>query len=315
MIAWLNPAVIGVLMLFFSSLWMLRDESDKSRPILVAAVIFNLFYGWLLTVLMGHADGLLPWKYDHYLFRIDASLGVPAAPVALAFGGAWRVWLDIVYQLLLPMMIVWLAVHRKRDSGALILAYVAEMIAGPVLYMVLPACGPIYAFGPSWLHPPDVHAEAIRLSGMPNAFPSLHVATAFVLLLFARERTWRALSVAFLAGTAISTLTTGEHYVIDLVAGLSFGCFAAAVGRRNLAQAAAYLAVTAAWSLAIRFGENTLVSHAGVLRVSALLTIAISVRAVWIAWRVDSPVRAIGSIRMPDVSLSSEAASSKAATG
>jgi hypothetical protein len=285
----LNPAVIGLLMLFLSVLWMLRDESDRSRPILVIAVTFNLFYGCLLNVLMGQADGLLPWKYDCQLSRIDTALGVSAASVALAFRGGWSVWLNIVYELLLPMMIVWLAVHRKYDCRALILAYVSEMIVGPMLYMILPACGPVYAFGASWLHPPAVHADAIRLSGMPNAFPSLHAATAFVLLFFARDRKCRAISVAFMAGTALATLTTGEHYVIDLIAGLSFGCFASAMGRHKIAQAAAYLAITVCWSLAIRFAGNVLVSHAGLLQSSALFTLVISIRSVWSEWRATFP--------------------------
>src|ERR1700733_12479754 len=98
MAAMISPGLIGVLVLFVSILWMLWDESDKSRPILAIAALINLFYGWLLSVLMAHADGLLPWKYDYYLLRIDGALGVSAASVALAFRGAWHVWLDVVYQ-------------------------------------------------------------------------------------------------------------------------------------------------------------------------------------------------------------------------
>jgi hypothetical protein len=237
---------------------------------------------------MGHADSLLPMKYDYYLYRMDAALGISAWSIARDFGGAWRVWLNFTYQLLLPMMILWLAVHRKHFRTALVFAYVAEMITGPALYMILPGCGPAYAFGSSWLHPHDVGLEAIRLSGMPNAFPSLHVATAFVLVLLARDRIWRLVAVVFLAGTALSTITTGEHYVIDLVAGFSLGCFAAAAGRREFARAAAYLAVTVCWSLAIRFGADTLILHPLVLQTSALLTLAMSIGAVWKTWQPGS---------------------------
>jgi len=69
---------------------------------------------------------------------------------------------------------------------------------------VLPGCGPIYAFAPQWLNPPQVQADTIRLAAMPNAFPSLHLGTAFVFVFFAPGRFWRAVSLAFLCGTGTS---------------------------------------------------------------------------------------------------------------
>ena len=74
---------------------------------------------------------------------------------------------------------------------------------------------------------------------MPNVFPSFHVATAFVLVLFAPGKVWRGVSLAFLAATALATLSAGEHYAIDLVAGLAFGCFAASVEYRNVRRSSA----------------------------------------------------------------------------
>jgi hypothetical protein len=286
-----HPAVLGLLMLFASVVWMLRDETDRSRPLLVVAVVFNLFYGWLLNVLMGKADGLLPWKFDYYLHSVDAALGIPAATVAVAFCGLWRTVLGIAYELLLPMMILWLAVHRESVGRKLLRAYIAEMIAGPALYMVLPACGPVYAFGASWLHPPSVDPVAVRFSGMPNAFPSLHVGTALLFVLFARKTPYRIISVAFLAATVLATLTTGEHYVIDVVAGLVFGCFAAAVGNGRIGEACGYLAIAICWSIAIRFGVDALVSNPGVLRLWTAATAGIAVRGVLVEWRGAVPLK------------------------
>jgi hypothetical protein len=40
------------LALFLSVLWMLKDERDKTRPMLVFALTLNLFFGFLLTVVM-----------------------------------------------------------------------------------------------------------------------------------------------------------------------------------------------------------------------------------------------------------------------
>jgi hypothetical protein len=265
---------------------MLRDQKDKTRPLLVFALTLNVFFGFLLTVFMGREGGLLPWKYDHILFAMDSALGVSAAVIARLLQGVCRIPLLVIYQLMVPMMICWFLVTRYRNTrGSVVLAYIGELVAGPLLYAVLPGCGPIYAFGAQWLNPPLVQANTIRLAAMPNAFPSLHIATAFVFVLFAPGRAWKAVALAFLAGTALATLSTGEHYVIDLVAGLVFGCFAASVGYRKFRNALLYLGVVLAWSLAIRFASPFLIAHPALLQSMAALTVAIAFHAVVTEWR------------------------------
>ena len=74
----LNPGVVGAMALFLSVVWMLRDQKDKTRPLLVFALTLNLFFGFLLTITMGTEGGLLPWKYDYVFFTIDRALGMPA---------------------------------------------------------------------------------------------------------------------------------------------------------------------------------------------------------------------------------------------
>jgi hypothetical protein len=282
----MKPAIFGLTALFLSVIWMLRDERDKTRPVLVFALTLNLFFGAFLTIFMSREGSLLPWKYDHVLLHLDAALGLPAAPIARPLQGLWKRPLDIVYQGLVPMMVIWFLVNRKgKLYGSVVLAYVAELVVGPVLYAALPACGPIYAFGAEWLHPPPVPANLIRLSAMPNAFPSLHIATALIFVLIAPGKLWRGISLAFLAGTGLATLSTGEHYVIDLVAGLAFGCFAASVGYRRVRSALLYLGIAAFWSAAVRFGYSFLIAYPGVTRTLAALTTAVAALAVIREWR------------------------------
>ena len=289
----LNPAAIGLISVFLSVIWMLRDERDKTRPVLVMALVINLFYGFLLNVVMGQENGLVPWKYDHVLAGIDASLGLSASTIALSLQGGWRLALLVVYNLMLPMMIAWYIAGRYRGgSGSIVLAYIAEMLAGPLLYAILPACGPLYAFRAQWLHPPAVHPELIRLSGMPNAFPSLHLATALVFVFFSRGTPWRLGSLAMLAGTALATLSTGEHYIIDLVAGIAFGCFAANVGYRRIRAAALYLALALCWSLGVRFQFQFLTDHAVFLRFCAVLTVLAGAAAIAKEWIYPAQIRA-----------------------
>ncbi len=281
----LNPAMIGIMALFLATIWMLRNQKDKTRAHLVFALVLNLFYGVLLNLLMGREGAIFPWKYDHILFHMDVSLGIQSALIAPTLQGFLRIPLWLVYQLMVPMMIVWFLVTRyRRVPGSLILAYVAELVTGPLTYTIVPACGPIYAFGKQWLHPPAVPPDAIRLTGMPNAFPSLHVGTAFVFVLFAPGRFWKAVALLFLAGTCLATLSTGEHYVIDLIPGLAFGVFAAAIGMMKIRRAAGFLVLVIAWSLIVRYGSSTMIAHPMLTRSFAALTLALAAFALWKQW-------------------------------
>lgn len=285
----LNPGTTALLAVLASMIWMLKNQKDKSRPIVVVALVINMLYPWLFSLVLGGEDGLLPWKYDHMLFRLDASLGVSAAAIAPLLQGFMKIPLRVVYHMIIPVMIGWLLVlHGPKNRGYFVMAYIAEMIVGPIVYAIVPACGPIYAFGAQWLHPPAVEANLIRLIGIMNAFPSLHIATALALVLFAPNKLWRGVSLAFLAATALATLSTGEHYVIDLIPGLAFGCFAASAGRRKFCSAAAYLGIVLCWSVTVRFGYLYLIAHPGLLRSFAALTVAIAIVAVFKEWRLNA---------------------------
>lgn len=286
---YLSPAAIGLYALFLSVIWMLRDERDKTRPVLVLALVINLLYGFLLNVVMGREDGLVPWKYDHVLATIDATLGIDTPTIASSLQGGYRLVLGLVYDLMIPMMILWYIVGRyqnryQRRPGSVVQCYIAEMLVGPLLYALVPACGPLYVFGLNFVHPGAVHAELIRMSGMPNAFPSLHVATAMVFVFFSRGFLWRLASLAMLAGTAMATISTGEHYFIDLVAGAAFGCFAANVGHKRWFAALFNLAITTGWSAAVHYQFQYLIDRPVVLRLSAALTVVIAVASVAKEW-------------------------------
>jgi len=298
----LNPAVLGILAVFLSIVWMLKDESDRTRPLLVFALVLNLFYGLILKLFLGREDGLEPFKFDPILFLMDKSLGIQSSWVASHFHGAGRVTLIVVYQLLIPVMVCWFFVARgKKARSALVMAYIAELVTGPVFYAILPACGPLYAFGKDWLHGTVTRPDLIRLSGMPNAFPSLHMGTAMIFLLFAPSRVWRGVALIFLMATALATMVTGEHYVIDLAPGLIFGCYAVYAGSRRWRQAGLYLAVGLVWSLAIRFGFNVLIGARWLPISMTALTVALAGYAVWREWGIAPQPETTGSLKPPQV--------------
>lgn len=296
-----TQSFLSILVLAFSIWWMLRNPEDKTRPWLVITLVLNLFYGFFFTRFMTGEGSLLPWKYDHILYHLDLSLGIHAAPIARPLQGVWRVPLLVVYQAMVPMMVLWfLVASRYGKRGSMVPSYAAELGVGPLLYAVVPGCGPLYAFGVQWLQPPAVQADAIRLSGMPNAFPSLHAATALVFVMFAPTRLARAFSLAFLAATCLATLSTGEHYVIDLVPGFAFGAFAASVGLLRTRQAAGFLVLACSWSFAVRIGNAILIAHPLVVQSGAALTLALVGIAVWREWRSQLAAAAIEIDRTAD---------------
>ncbi len=283
----LSP-VLGLFALFLSLIWMLRDDRDKTRPVVVLALFINLVYGFALNVL-GRENEWVPFKYDHVLAAIDATLGIDTPTIAASLQGGWRLILGLVYDLMAPMMILWYIAGRhekryQRRSGSVVPCYIAEMLAGPALYLVVPACGPLYVFGEAFVHPGAVHADLIRFNGIPNALPSLHLATAMVFVFFSRGFLWRMGSLAMLAGTAVASISTGEHYFIDLVAGAAFGCFAASVGHKRWFAAVFNLAVTAGWSVAVRYQFQYLIDRPVLLRLSAAVTVVVSLASVAKEW-------------------------------
>ena len=78
--------------------------------------------------------------------------------------------------------------------------------------------------------------------------------------------------------------------MIDLVAGIAFGCFAASVGYRRARSAVFYLAVAVGWSLGVRFGHQTLMVHPWLLRALSALTVAIGLRAIAREWRTKRAI-------------------------
>jgi membrane-associated phospholipid phosphatase len=107
--------------------------------------------------------------------------------------------------------------------------------------------GIVFLFYPTTMIRPPIHgagvsAEALRwlrtLDPPNNCFPSMHVAMAFLclLLLMVANRRTGILVLPWAVAIAVSTLTTKQHYFLDIVgglavAGISFAIFFGPIGR------------------------------------------------------------------------------------
>jgi hypothetical protein len=189
----------------------------------------------------------------------------------------------IVYKSLLWVITLWAALHLRHSWGrfdALVSAFALSYIAAGLLYLIVPACGPAFALSGFRGSP-----SPMLLSCEPNAIPSMHFASALLLVLFAGPNRWmRVLSILFLFGTALGTVLAGEHYFIDWIVAIPMACFAEATVRRSFKEAIAYLAIAGMWMLLIRFVGVDLIAHPSILWVLAALTLLGGAGIVCRAW-------------------------------
>jgi membrane-associated phospholipid phosphatase len=134
---------------------------------------------------------------------------------------AWvRIPLRFAYDVLAVMFSLSWVIDRSRTMLRAIL--IAGLLAFP-LYIIVPACGPTYAFAGYPLHPIVPSGLAAVAFGTPrNCFPSLHVTWALVMMLNAQSKAWRTVLLAYLIAVGFATVGTGEHYVIDVIAAVPF---------------------------------------------------------------------------------------------
>ncbi len=263
--------------------WMLvqpRAPEPWKVLALMLAFILEPFCDWIMDTESDVA------KYDYFLQRIDAAMGFTAFRAARLLRSC-QAPLFAVYQSLSLAMVLWYGVNLKTEGGRprqLLIAYALAFGLAPVLYLIVPACGPRHAFGGLFpMGNPNPPLAVIRLAGWPNAIPSLHIGTAFLLVFFAGHlRLWRAVACAFAICTAASTLMF-EHYVIDLVLGVAFACFVALAVTRPR-RSLAYLVVSVTWLVAIRYGTPLLVQSGGLILAAAVTTLLMAGNEVRRAW-------------------------------
>ncbi|MFI9506697.1 DUF5933 domain-containing protein [Nocardia sp. NPDC052566] len=192
-----------------------------------------------------------PKVYDAYVVLADHALGDPSwvmGRVLDALGPAVYAVLHWVY-IELPVAAIVVAVWQLRRvvrSGVwpnhyLVRTFLVLGLLGPVVYVIFPVVGPMFAFGPDghglqlgnfWpgLLPPIDHTPApmsFDTVTPRNCMPSMHTAWALSVFLHTRRDTdgtlapfWlRALGTFWLLATLAATLGFGYHYGVDLVAG------------------------------------------------------------------------------------------------
>jgi membrane-associated phospholipid phosphatase len=243
--------VWGFLLAGAAFYWWRREER-------LSNVFLMVFWGLLLGSLQALPVFIAARQnaglHDALLARVDAALGieVPTVQSLMEQLPALRRFLEIAYNMLLPLMALAIIVpplcgrmDRAKEYAVSCLA--AALISLPV-FAVFQAVGP-------WAHysfpPNDAQARYMRLFFALKAegwfeleptiseglvtFPSFHTILAVLAALALRSTPYLRWPAGVLASLiALATVTTGWHYVADVVGGLLVAGVSVAVARGYL---------------------------------------------------------------------------------
>jgi membrane-associated phospholipid phosphatase len=128
-----------------------------------------------------------------------------------------------------PLSVVILAVLRRERLPELMTQFVIGLVLSIAIYALIPALGPAYDSGVAGND--NVAALLLRSGGYPSevagivAFPSLHTAMAFFYI-YAQRQLWTVWPIAALNILMLITVPiSGDHYLIDMIAGGLLACF------------------------------------------------------------------------------------------
>lgn len=183
-----------------------------------------------------------PMVLDQYVQTADRAIGNPSwvmGQIVDALGPVGYQVLHTVY-IELPLGAMVVALYQLRNHWPehhLVRTFLLIGVLGPLIYLIFPVVGPVFAFGAdggawavahAWPHsvPIDLAPHAVRFDDVTprNCMPSLHTAWASAIFIHSRRgpRWLRTLGACWLACTLVATLGFGYHYGIDLITGAVF---------------------------------------------------------------------------------------------
>jgi len=284
--------------------WLWSGPVERRRTYAVLAPAASLvFFVLSAQRALSLANLLYPKTYDLYLYLFDGSFGFQPsflAAKAMAASSIVRIAAALTYVSLPFVMALVYALrlpdYAERPSWDMISLFLLAGLGGWALYNLVPATGPGFVFKTDFpghalpysaLHRLFLEQVPVSADIPRNAIPSLHMAWVLLLYWNAKRlsKTLRIFLVAYTALTVLSTMGTGEHYFVDLVAAVPFALFvqsvvcpdAKTVATRRAAAAGSGMVLTLAWLLLARYAAKAML-------VSPLLPwalVAVTGIAVW----------------------------------
>jgi hypothetical protein len=215
------------------------DSERNDRLMLIA--VFTLLGGWASTAIANVMGNIPLPKYDLFVYAFDRHLGSPSFVVGTVCGLH-----PVLFSLLnwaytaLPIMVTLVLLSYAWAGYSLnepVTAFLFNVLLAPFLYLLIPVAGPRYAFASFPREPALISLHLMPLHAPPNGIPSVHMSTAILIVRFAwRWKIGRWFAVLYLVATIISTMAVGEHYAIDLLAGIPYALGVLALAKMPKAQ-------------------------------------------------------------------------------
>jgi len=211
----------------------------------LALVMTAMSYEALAGVIDSVADGnklLSLFDFDKYLWGFNLT-GRVQSTLSSALMTNFMV---LLYQMLMPVVFItsfFIWYRNRRNFGKFVTAILLTSYAALVTFLLLPTAPPwlggaasnlVRASGlgsiPSFLSPLAVLFEPNEFA----AFPSLHAAYMVICTYFLLKMDRRIGGAAGLltAGILLSTLYLGQHYLVDLIAGVIYAIVPCVISER-----------------------------------------------------------------------------------
>jgi len=288
--------------------WIWAEACQRRQAwAMIAPAATLVFFVFSAQRALSLANLIYPKTYDLYLYVVDGAFGFqPSFIVGKAMAASYVFHEScLLAYLSLPFVMALVYALRmpkgaEQPSWGVITLLMAAGAGGWVLYNVVPATGPFYVFRnlfPSQALPYRALSRLL-LEQIPvdpdaprNAIPSLHLAWVVLLYWSAKglSRSLRIFLAVYFALTLLATLGTGEHYFVDLVAGIPFALFIQALVSPELKVAFPRRAIVASAGLGLTVGWLMLVRYAAkAMLVSPALPWGFTVVTIATVWMLNS---------------------------
>jgi hypothetical protein len=244
------PQLIGVPLILAYGLWQYFRGTgwDKRVDWLVAAAALAVPAEIAAQAIVAWLSHLRPAKYDLFIYWLDGRVGFePSFAIGrLAVHHLWLAeLLSVTYGSctlgMLAVFIAYLWLRPEPEAVVLIRVFVLNLFVAVPIYLLIPVCGPRFAFPGFPAAVPETAPHLMAISAPPNGIPSVHFSTALLVAWFARR--WpvgRVAGVVYVILTAAATLGSGQHYLFDLLVAIPYamvvyrlGCQSRVASERN----------------------------------------------------------------------------------
>jgi membrane-associated phospholipid phosphatase len=203
-----------------------RKDRQKRREDFLTALVLAVT-GAVSQQLLDLFVRLTPHTIDNSLLALDARLGFDTIYWMRAARG---------HELLMPLLaltylflswmiaIAWVTEQNRVLRRAVVIAWVGCWF----FYIAFPAVGPgLY----DWTSQTSLEPR--------DCMPSMHFAWALILAFNARLRWWRNCLWVYAGLVGMSTIATGQHYLVDLIAAVPYALAVQWAAQRSLNPAKA----------------------------------------------------------------------------